>query len=161
CRIGSPSERAALADFMTAMASRYAGVVHYWILYNEPDNTNIAFDAVNGLGGCFGTSIGTTPTQTGRDDYALMLESAGAAIHAADPQARVVAGSVVSGNYLSSGCPTCLFDLVFLKGVMATLRSHGTLGSLDAVSVHYFSSQAGTWGTEANHDLLGRITALR
>jgi hypothetical protein len=160
CRVSTDAERARLADFMTAAVNRYKDRVKYWQLYNEMDNTSEAFDQQYDLGGCFGTASGTTPTQAGRDTYARTLETVGAAIHTADPQAKVISGALVSGNYLSAECPTCLFDSSFGPGVLASLKANGTLDRVDYLAVHYFSSQAETFKT-SGPDLLGRVNKLR
>ena len=160
CRLTTDAERTNLAKFMTALVTRYKDQVKYWQLYNEMDNTSEAFDRQNDLGGCFGTASGTTPTSQGREDYARTLETVGAAIHAADSNAKVLTGGLVSGNHLSSSCPTCLFDADFARGVMSSLKSHGTLDRVDYLAVHFFSSQSVDY-VAYGPDLLGRVARLR
>lgn len=181
CKLSSDGERGQLASFLSTLTTRYraaipdgplAGTmasVKYWQLYNEVDNTSESFDQLANLGGCFGTRDGSyNATPDGRDSYARMLESAGSAIHAADPNAFVVMAGVASGNYArgqgASTCATttlCLFDPDFLKGVVGDLQNHGTLDRLDMVAVHFFSSQAGLFGLTGPPDLIGRIDQLR
>jgi hypothetical protein len=160
CKVSTDAERQHLADFMTALVTRYKDRVKYWQLYNEMDNTSEAFDQQYDLGGCFGTATGVTPTADGRNNYARMLETVGAAIHAADADGKVVSGALVSGNYISQECPTCLFDIDFGTGVMQKLREDDALDQLDYVAVHFFSSQHPTFD-EYGSDLLGRVSKLR
>ncbi|MBA2450380.1 MAG: hypothetical protein H0V51_20390, partial [Chloroflexi bacterium] len=122
------------------------------------------FDQALDLGGCFGTRDGTVATQQGRDDYARMIEAAGAAVKAADPEARVVMGGVVGGAYTDSAGPGCLidwdparpksayciFDRYFVKGVMGALIARGSQSRIDWVSIHLFGD-----------NLIGRIARLR
>ena len=160
CKVSNNDERTNLANFLTALVARYKDQVKHWQLYNEMDNTSEAFDQRFDLGGCFGTASGTTPTQAGRDNYAQMLEVVGTAIHGTDPAAKVVSGALVSGNFLDSSCPTCLFDSDFIRGVLAKLKADGMLDRLDAVAVHYFSEQA-VFFNAFGPDLLGRVNKLR
>ena len=188
-RVTSDVERARLARFVTALVRRYQGTipdgpqagqyvgVKYWQLYNEPDNAGgapgrpISMD----LSACFGfaTIDGSTPTQAGRDNYARMLEVVGLAVHTTDPAGKVVLGGISSGNYTADarpGCPLgpyfgCTFDFDFLPGVLSSLKAHGTLDRVDAISVHIYSSQTGPspggWAAYGGPDLIGRISYLR
>jgi hypothetical protein len=45
--------------------------------------------------------------------------------------------------------------------VLTSLKNNGTLTRLDAVGVHYFSSQTGLWSSPGATDLVGRIVATR
>lgn len=156
CLVNTDLERRRLARFVGDLAARYPGVV--WQLYNEMDNTSIVFDTQNGLGGCFGTlGADGRPSAEGRVQYALAVEAAGAAVHAADPHAQLAAGGVASGNFTETNG---IFDRAFLPGVLAQLKRDSSLDSLDYVTVHYYSSQAGGYaGT--GRDLLGRLNQLR
>jgi hypothetical protein len=160
CKINTDAERQNLADFMTALVTRYKDRVSYWQLYNEMNNTSEAFDRQYDLGGCFGTASGATPTQSGRDSYARMLETVGAAIHDADANAQVVSGAVMSGNFFGPMCPTCLFDIDFAQGMLNTLKKRGSLDQLDVLAVHFYSSQHDGYDPYGP-DLLGRVTKLR
>jgi hypothetical protein len=175
CTITTPAERANLAAFVDAVVRRYSGsipdgplagrsvTVKYWQFYNEMDFTIPAIEAISDLGGCFATASGSTATQTGRDNYARTIEAVGLAAHNADPDSKVVMGGVASSNYLSPLCPLaqCPFDRDFMQGVLTSLKSNGTLNRLDAVGVHYFSSQTGLWTTPGATDLVGRIVGTR
>ncbi len=156
CSLSTDLERQRLADFLGVLAARYTGVV--WQLYNEMDNTSVAFDTVYDLGGCFATvAADGTPSADGRARYALAIEAAGAAVHAADPSAQLATGGVASGNFTEA---RGIFDRVFLPGVLAQLKQDNSLGSLDYVTVHYYSSQLGTYAA-TGQDLLGRVNQLR
>ena len=97
CMLTSDAERQNLAGFMSALATRYPGVV--WQLYNEEDNTSPAADAQTGLGGCFGTvDAQGTPTVDGPVHYARTLEAVSTAVRAVDPSAELATGGVTSGQ---------------------------------------------------------------
>jgi hypothetical protein len=165
CKITTPTERTRMVQFVTALVQRYGSAIGNLEFYNEPDNTDQTLGV--DLGGCFGTASGTTPTQEGRDNYALMIESAAAAAKAANPQIKIFFGGVASSNYLGEPgtslafCPTCKFDRDFLRGTLARVRNDGKLALIDVVAVHYFSDQAQFWSTPGNPDLLGRIASVR
>ena len=155
CTLTSATERQHLADLMSALASRYHGVV--WQLYNEEDNTSPTADAQSGLGGCFGTANGTTPTATGEQLYAQAIQAASTAVRAADPTAQVAMGGVASANYLGQGGT---FDPNFVPGVLSALKQSSSLASLDYVAVHYYSSQDFLYARTGT-DLVGRLAQLR
>jgi len=179
CKVSTDVERAALAHFAETLVRRYSGAIPdgplagrsvlatYWQFYNEMDFPSPEIEASSDLGGCFATTVGAavglTPTQQGRDSYARMLEAVGLAIHTADPNGKVVMGGVASSNYLSPSCPfaNCPFDPDFIRGVLQSLKGRGTLNRLDAIAVHYFSSQAELWSGPGTPDLVGRIAATR
>jgi hypothetical protein len=175
CTITTDAERAALARFVGKLVQRYSGTIpdgplagrlvlaKYWQLYNEMDFSSPSIEATSDLGGCFATASGATPTQTGRDNYARMLEAVGLTAHTTDPNSKIVMGGVASSNYLSPLCPValCPFDPGFIPGVLGSLRGRGTLDRLDAVGVHYFSAQAPLWARPGAPDLVGRVIATR
>jgi hypothetical protein len=87
------------SEFLTALVTRYSQPpynVKYWELYNEPDITDIGQG--EGYGGCWGNNGA---------EYAQMLAAADAAIHGADPEAKVLMGALAyewwSGDYFNSG----------------------------------------------------------
>ena len=162
CTITTEQERAHLGEFMTMLATRYKDLVSTWMLYSE----------IERVGYCFGTGDADgQPTQEGRDNYALMVEVVGDAIHAADPDAKLSMEGLVSGNFAVPGCLHCSFDGGFLKGVLGRLREDNKLGSLDYVGLHWYSSQggqdpmqeypAGDWAAYGGVDLIGRVSKLR
>ena len=165
CKITTATERTRLAQFTTALVQRYGSALGNLEFYNEPDNVDPDLGVI--LGGCFGTVNGTTPTQQGRDDYALMIESAAAAARAANPNIKIFFGGLASSNYIGpAGAPapfgpTNKFDRDFLRGALSKLKNDGRINLIDAVSVHYFSEQTVFWSTPGNPDLLGRIAGLR
>jgi hypothetical protein len=104
-----------------------------------------------------------------------MLETVGAAIHAADPGARVVSSALSSGAFVTlPGCAgadfdtACRVDPDFLRGIVTTLKARGALGQLDVIAVNYFSSQGAIFGTpqlenwaQLGPDHVGRVAGLR
>jgi len=89
-----------LREFLRELVNRYKGPPYnmkYWELYNEPD-IKVASPQGELYGGCWGNN-GTA--------YAQMLAVAGAAIHGADPEARVLLGPLAyewwNGDFFNSG----------------------------------------------------------
>ena len=162
CNITTDEERENLANLMTLLVNRYKDQVGIWMLYSE----------IERVGHCFGTGDeDNQPTQEGRDNYAKMVEVVGDAIHAADPDAKLITTGLVSGNFAAFGCPQCGFDGEFLNGMLRKLKEDGKLDSLDYVAVHWYSSQAGqdptaeyhatNWSTYGGIGLVGRISKIR
>jgi len=88
-------------EFLTVLVNRYKGApynVKYWELYNEPDIKDPSTDRGELFGGCWGNDGAA---------YAQMLAVAEAAIHAADPEAKVLLGPLAyewwSGDFFNSG----------------------------------------------------------
>jgi hypothetical protein len=86
-------------QFLTALVTRYNQSpynVKYWELYNEPDIKDSGQGAQ--YGGCWGNNGA---------EYAQMLETADAAIHGADPEAKVLLGALAyewwTNDYFTSG----------------------------------------------------------
>lgn len=87
------------ASFLSALVNRYSKPpynVHYWEIYNEPDNTDVNRAW---LGGCWGGK---------GKEYGDMLKTAYPAIKAADPDAEVMLGSIctpcsLAGSSIVSG----------------------------------------------------------
>jgi Beta-galactosidase len=156
CRLTTDAERQRFATFVGRLANRYKGVV--WQFYNEVDNTSVAADAMYDLGGCFGTvDQAGMPTVEGPTNYARTLEAASTAVRTVDPAARLAAGGVASGGFTDLGGA---FDRGFLPAVLSQLKVDEALPSIDYITVHYYSSQAGTYAT-AGTDIVGRVAQLR
>lgn len=157
CTLTTDAERQQLAAFVGALAGRYQGVV--WQLYNEEDNTSVAYDTLTDVGGCFGTASGGVATTTGRVQYARAIEAVATAVHNADPTAQIAAGGVASANYLG---PTFngAFDQDFIPGVVAQLKQDNSLSTLNYVTVHFYSSQAWIYSA-MGPDLVGRVNKFR
>jgi polysaccharide biosynthesis protein PslG len=73
-----PPDSQAFADFASAVVGRYKDRVHYWQIWNEPDN-----------------AIYWRP-QPSPSAYASLLKAVSRAIKAADPSAQVLSAGVVS-----------------------------------------------------------------
>lgn len=95
----SPAYLPEFASFLSALVNRYSKPpynVHYWEIYNEPDNTDVNRAW---LGGCWGGK---------GKEYGDMLKTAYPAIKAADPDAEVMLGSIctpcsLAGSSIVSG----------------------------------------------------------
>ncbi len=150
----SPS---AFANFLGALAERYDGdsdyngdgivdgppiaTVNDWQLYNEPDNRWTTGTA-SGFGGCWGNY----PQQ-----FAQLLALSYAAVHAANPQARLVFG--IAGEQVDCpegwGCYGDLFNFNIAGGdftddVLGYMQSHP--GSyFDAFDFHYYAGFHTRW----------------
>ena len=72
-----PRDLAEFGEIMRILATRYRGRIHSWELWNEPDNRDYW--------------LGTAA------QYAALLETGAAAVHAADPQLEVVSGGLAGG----------------------------------------------------------------
>jgi hypothetical protein len=78
--------------------------------------------------------------------YAALLVAASAAIHAADPGATVLGGSILYG------------DTAFLEGMYAA----GARGSFDGLAIHPYAEVRAPWDTgDRYHSFLGTIDGLR
>ena len=106
-----PPDPQVFAQFAYAVAAHYKGRVNYWEIWNEPDNANY--------------------WQPQRDAaaYATLLKAAYAAIKAADPNAQVLSGSLVS--------PQPAAD--FLK----QLYDNGAWNAFDIISLHPYTDPRG------------------
>lgn len=87
------------AEFLAALVARYSQPpynIKHWELYNEPDIKDAALG--DGFGGCWGNNGA---------QYAQMLAVADAAIHGADPEAKIILGSLAyewwNGDFFKSG----------------------------------------------------------
>jgi outer membrane protein assembly factor BamB len=113
---GLPEEPEAFANFLGAMAERYAGVVSAYQVWNEP---NLAHE--NG-----GTPA--TPAQ-----YLALLEAAYPAVKAADPCALVVSAALAATN--APAPVLAVPDLPFFEALY-TLDDGAFLRSADVVALH-------------------------
>ena len=157
------------AAFLTALVNRYkapAFNVHVWELGNEVD---IDYRAVlaDSFYGCWGNA--DDKTYYGGKQYGEMLKVAGAAIHAADPSAKVVIGGLIT--HIWEGNPARSYTDQFLRGALSV----GAGPHFDAIGFHghftyynqvldYSSAPAGGW---ANADpskdgpIKGKISVLK
>ncbi|MHB0856057.1 MAG: cellulase family glycosylhydrolase [Anaerolineae bacterium] len=112
---GPPDSLQDLADFMTATATRYKGQVRAYQIWNEPN-----------LGREWG---GKTPNP---DEYARLLQSAYAAVKAADPNAMVIsAGLTPTGSWDDQSRP----DDWYLESLYVAMGSNST-GYFDVLGAH-------------------------
>jgi len=131
-----PIDRVPLSDFarfVTTLAQRFNGktvvngrtlpAVNHWQFYNEPDNAWTSGQA-SGFDGCWG--------QAGAA-YAQMLAAAWDAVHAANPQAKVVFGGIAGesvdcpAGWECAGKPIFNFNIDggdFVDDVLAYMDAH-------------------------------------
>lgn len=124
-----------LVDFVTDMAERYDcdGVddadghpcVHYWSFYAEPD-----------LRGRWGNN---------GSGFAAMLSQVSPAIHAANPQSKVLIGGLAYDWFVEDGGP---FVRSFLTDTLLALNGYsgGAKAYIDGVAFHYYPINPGWAG---------------
>jgi hypothetical protein len=100
----APPAAADFSAFVTAVVSRYRGRVSYWELWNEPDDTKY-----------FNASENVYVTR--------ILTPGGRAVHAANPDARVIAGGPANPNV----------------NWIRFLYSYGARGSFDIMAFHDYT----------------------
>ncbi|MHB1296628.1 MAG: cellulase family glycosylhydrolase [Anaerolineae bacterium] len=112
---GPPDNLQDLADFLTAITTRYQGRIRAYEIWNEPN-----------LGREWG---GKTPNP---DEYAGMLKVAYAAVKAGDPNAMVIsAGLTPTGSWDDQSRP----DDWYLESLYIAMNSDST-GYLDVLGAH-------------------------
>lgn len=109
------------AAFCTAAATRYAGRIKYWEVWNEPNENFFWSPALSG-------STDTSRTST----YMMMYQRARDAIKAVDPNALVAIGGITGIE--ASGARAA-------KDFLQDLITAG-IGSIDAVGIHPYSVEA-------------------
>lgn len=115
---GRPATPELFATFAAQAASHYAQDITSWEIWNEP-NLTIFFKP--------------------RPDaafYTRMLQAADRSIHAVQPTATVIGGSLAPATYEPDG--TAIDPITFLQQMYAA----GAKGSMDAVSIHPYSYPA-------------------
>ncbi|MDO8690933.1 MAG: cellulase family glycosylhydrolase [Dehalococcoidia bacterium] len=135
------------ASFLQAVVARYSKApynVHYWEIYNEPDNTT---PYRIWLGGCWGFK---------GKQYADMLRVAYPVIKAADPQAQVVLGSLAYDWFTKDGGP---FDERFIDDVVDPAAGNGG-AYFDILAFHYYTVFANVWDRYGT-DVMGKTNYLR
>lgn len=98
---GPIQDQLAFAQFIGNLVARYPKV-KYWMLYNEPDNSN--FPKGNN-GGCFGSNDLDDNGKPDYADYAEQLKTAWRAIHRANPDAELVLGALAFDNFDEATAP--------------------------------------------------------
>ncbi len=141
-------DKSEYAEFLSAVVSRYKGPpynVRYWEIYNEPDNTLVAYcsNPESGIA-CWGNDPG---------GYVELMATSYSAIKGADPQARVMLGAVAMDWFTDEGGP---FSRDFLEQVLT--RGGGQY--FDVVSFHYFPIYNWRWAPYGK-DVIGKATFIR
>lgn len=98
---GPVNDLAAFDSFMRTLVARYPDV-HYWALYNEPDNAHYP---EHPGGGCFGGQDLNSNGKPDFQDYAEELRVAWRAVHGSNPNARLVTGAVAFDNFDEASAP--------------------------------------------------------
>jgi hypothetical protein len=127
-RDGLPFDLPAYADFITAVASRYRGLILGYIIWNEP---NLAAEWSRSGGDLevhWATFDGWVANPV---DYVGVLGVAFRRIRATDPQALVVGGGLAPTNENS---PRAVDDRLFLEQLFAV----GVADCLDVLAVHAY-----------------------
>ncbi|EFO81221.1 hypothetical protein OSCT_0917 [Oscillochloris trichoides DG-6] len=123
-----PPDPQTFANFASAVVTRYRGRISYWQVWNEPDNAHY------------------WQPQPNIPAYAELLKATYRAIKAADPNAQVLAASVVS--------PQPAGD--FLR----QLHAQGAWNSFDIISVHPYTEPAGPEEGQINVAGIGSIQGV-
>lgn len=131
---GPPADPADFGRFMSVLATRYAGKVAAYELWNEP---NLARE-------WHGATLGAA-------DYVTLLAAGSGAVRQADPQARVIsAGPGVTG--IDDGV-TAIDDRRFLREMLAA----GAAQWVDGIGVHPYGYGNPPWerAADATHKVTG------
>ena len=149
---GVPFDLPAYAEFVTAIASRYRGLITGYIVWNEP---NLAAE--------WSRSGGNLPDHYNRfdgwvanpADYVGVLGVAYDRIRQADPSALVIGGGLAPTNENS---PRAMDDRLFLQAMMA----EGAAACFDILAVHDYGYGLSPDSDRTVHDglNLARITYL-
>ncbi|MCZ7568465.1 MAG: hypothetical protein M5U01_07740 [Ardenticatenaceae bacterium] len=122
----NPENLGDFEEFVGALASRYSRPpwnIHYYAFFVEPDDWAVKADGSRGGWGGHGA------------EYAEMLKRAYRAVHAADPQGKVVLGGLAYETW--AGCdPSPCFDLNFLPDIVAA----GGAQYIDVLNYHYYDA---------------------
>lgn len=106
----------AFATFVATFAARYAGVMDHIIIWNEP---NLSFE------------WGYRPVDP--QDYVRMLKAVYQPVHAANPQAVILAAALAP-TLEPAGSPNGLDDLLYLEALYAA----GAAPYFDALAMHTY-----------------------
>jgi hypothetical protein len=132
-----------LIDFAATLAERYDGdgyldapthaVVNYWSFYAEPDN-GAEWAALLGKG-----YWGHNPT-----GYAAMLKLVANAMHAANPNAKILIGGLAYDSF-EDGHGGGQFVESFLAETLTALGDAAAANYIDAVAFHYYPINLDRW----------------
>lgn len=123
---GVPFDLPAYADFVTAVASRYRGLILGYIIWNEP---NLAAEWSRSGGNLPDHYLRYDGWVADPADYVGVLGVAYQRIRQADPDALVVGGGLAPTNENS---PRAMDDRLFLEGMLQA----GAAACLDILAVH-------------------------
>lgn len=172
-KCGPVSDLVAYEQFLRKLAARYPNV-KYWGLYNEPDNGH---GGPTSTGGCFG---GEDIDGNGKPDYAdfaNQLQIAWRAIHAGNPDAKLVVGAVAFDNFDEATVPSDypgggkggIFNAKFLDNVFAYMQANPPPPGekyFDLLSFNFYNLFAPYWekhsegkGVSAKADVLTKLMA--
>jgi hypothetical protein len=132
---GPPASPATFAAFASKVATRYAGKVSGYEVWDEPNSKTF-------------WSTGPNPTA-----YTQLLKAAYPAIKAADPNAIVIAGALSSIGTTS----TSMDPVTFLTDMYAA----GAKGSFDELSFHPYSLTEFSKGLSTTGQPLNELQAMR
>jgi hypothetical protein len=145
---GPVTDTTSLVDFVTAMAERYDGdgtndapgnpIINYWSFYAEPDNGQET-RAPGGKGWWGNNPAG----------FAALLSQISPAIHAANPNAKVLIGGLAYDWFTTDLINPGPFVRSFLTNTLSALNSYpgGVPRYLDAVAFHYYPISTARWPT--------------
>ena len=110
------------SNFVTAVTNRYKGQITHWEVWNEEDLAGNWYNTVA--------------------DYYILLKTAALAIHATDPNNRVLLGGLGIGGMHQDGTYTPSY---VPGGFLDTLLSQGGANYFDIVNYHYYGNSAANW----------------
>jgi len=127
-KCGPVSDLLAYDQFLRQLAARYPNVT-YWALYNEPDN---AYGEAASTGGCFGGDDVDGNGKPDYADYAAQLQVAWRALHAGNPDAKLVVGAIAFDNFDQATAPPGypgggnggIFNAKFLDNLFAYMQAN-------------------------------------
>ena len=172
-KCGPVSDLLAYDRFLRALAARYPKV-KYWGLYNEPDN---AHGVEHSTGGCFGGDDIDGNGKPDSEDFAKQLQIAWRAIHAGNPDAKLVVGAIAHDNFdkatVPPGYPGAgeggIFNARFLDNVFGYMQANppppgekyfDLLGfNFYNIYAPYWETQTGGKGVSAKADALNKKMA--
>ncbi|MCC7162360.1 MAG: hypothetical protein IT331_07695 [Anaerolineae bacterium] len=138
--------------FVRELFTRYPRV-HYWALYNEPDN---AKGAENSSGGCFGGDDLNGNGVPDYQDYAAQLRVAWRALHQVNPQGRLLVGALAYDNFDQASAPPGYpgggsggsFNYHFIEQLLDYVRANPLPGGaryFDDVSFNFYAIYGPYW----------------
>ncbi len=170
----NPALVTAFADFMGALATRYPEI-KIWGLYNESDNSRVS----QHTGGCFGDDVTGDVNTNGVADYveyAEMSKIARAAVHQANPDAKVAMtiafddfDNITCPPGYPGGCPPLShFNYNFLPNLFAYMAANPLPEGeayADLLAFSYYDIYGGYWQNQPSgagkHGIQAKVAAIR